>query len=229
VPKLHIDTYDFAYLKESTIGQRLRFFRNQISQYSENPGKYTTTSLGDRLNISPQTISSIERGDSKNPSLLVVHKLTKEYGVPLTSVLDEFYQGEEKLFSIGKPDVITVDVDTFDALWNASDLEVVNKKEDNINLSTDKDDVGLLLYKKQSEDLIQPLLYQNFKHSLTEDELLRLIARLMFESSLTIEEPQSEYKTSHPFEQARRVIENNPDSLTSHQLIDLIMNKKDKE
>lgn len=234
MPKVHIDTYDFDYLKKSTIGERLKFFRNQMMQYSRNSDKYTITALGSRLEVSPQTISSIERGSSKNPSFLLVHKLTKEYGVPLTAVTDEFYQGKEKLFAVGIPDDPIEVIDDPD-LYDAEEIEVINNEkedEDEDDFFEQEDTIGLLLYKSYDKDMIEPLLHRQIKNDLSKEEFIQLTSSLLFETSFVSKEPIETNKTRHPLDEAKELMESNQELLSSSQLIDLIRNrgiKKEEE
>lgn len=91
---MNVELKDFEYLKNATLGERLLFFRQRMIQH-HGIDKYTIKELSSRLRITPQTISAIERGMSKNPSFLIVQKLAHEYGVTLDSLTDEFYKDEE--------------------------------------------------------------------------------------------------------------------------------------
>ncbi|CAH0121351.1 hypothetical protein PAE9249_03878 [Paenibacillus sp. CECT 9249] len=92
--------YEFYNLKKSTLGERLRFFREEVRKLSPNK-EFTTKAMGERLGITPQTITAIERGNSKNPSYYVIHKLTHDLQIPFDALTDEFYQSNFKSIPIG--------------------------------------------------------------------------------------------------------------------------------
>lgn len=228
MPKIHIDTYDFQYLKKSTIGERLKFFRHHIMQYSHNSDDFTITALGSRLEVSPQTISSIERGSSKNPSFLIVHKLTKEYGVPLESVTDEFYMSEERLFAIGKPeepiiiddeDFIIEDTDEYSTVINDE-----NEKDENF---FDFDETkGILLYNCLSRIEIEPMYHIQFKRDISDDELEHLISRLLLETTTLSKEKFERSKSVHPLQEAHQIINRHNKFLSADELLRLLTNTK---
>lgn len=91
---MNIELADFEHLKNASLGERLLFFRQKMIQYN-GADKYTIKAIAERLNITPQSISAIERGMSKNPSFLTVQKLAHEYDVTLDSLTDDFYKEEE--------------------------------------------------------------------------------------------------------------------------------------
>lgn len=229
MPKIHIDTYDFQYLKKSTIGERLKFFRHHIMQYSHNSDDFTITALGSRLEVSPQTISSIERGSSKNPSFLLVHKLTKEYGVPLESVTDEFYMNEDKLFAIGKPDEpIVIDDEDF----IIDDIEeysvVINDEKDEDKTFFDFDETkGILLYNCLGRSEIEPIYHIQFKEDITDDEIEHLISRLLLETTTLSKKKFERSKAVHPLQEAHQIVYRHNKILTADGLLNLLTNTKD--
>jgi len=95
-----ITVSEFFRLKESSLGERLRFFREEVGKLNSKQD-YSTKALGQRLGVTPQSITAIERGDSKNPSYQLIYGLAKELHVPLDVLNDDFYQHDIKLFSIG--------------------------------------------------------------------------------------------------------------------------------
>ncbi|MEC1778326.1 helix-turn-helix transcriptional regulator [Schinkia azotoformans] len=173
MPAIYIDSLDFSLLKEMDMGQRLKFFRQKNMQY-DDANIYTTTAIAERLNITPQTISAIERGISKKPSFSLIHELTKEFGVPLEAVTDEFYQGKEKLFTIGKPQVVEIDID-FEDDFDIEDLVILDR-----NTPT----TGLLLYNCNSHNNYEVLYINHFTKTMTDDEISRLSMRLALEASI---------------------------------------------
>ncbi|MGG4179275.1 helix-turn-helix transcriptional regulator [Virgibacillus pantothenticus] len=228
MPKIHIDTYDFQYLKKSTIGERLKFFRHHIMQYSHNSDDFTITALGSRLEVSPQTISSIERGSSKNPSFLLVHKLTKEYGVPLESVTDEFYMNEDKLFAIGKPEE-TLFIDDYNFIIEDTDeySAVINdENEKNENFFDFDETKGILLYNFLGRNEIEPMYHIQFKDDISDDELERLVSRLLLETTTLSKEKFESSKAVHPLQEAHQIINSHNKILTADELLNLLTNTK---
>lgn len=100
VPARILQEYEFYKLKHCSLGERVKFFREQIGiLYSKKD--FTTKAISERIDVTPQSITAIERGDSKNPSYHLIHKLTNDLNIPFDSLTDEFYQNEVKLFQIG--------------------------------------------------------------------------------------------------------------------------------
>ncbi|GGG07045.1 MULTISPECIES: helix-turn-helix domain-containing protein [Paenibacillus] len=95
-----ITTFEFLKLKESTLGERIRFFREEVGKLNAK-SDYTTKAISERLGVTPQSITAVERGDSKNPSYQLVYGLTKELNISLDVLNDDFYRGEIKTFTIG--------------------------------------------------------------------------------------------------------------------------------
>jgi transcriptional regulator with XRE-family HTH domain len=125
---------------------------------------YTTTSIAERVGVTPQSISAIERGESKKPSFQLIHKLTKEYGIPLEAATNEFYE-EENLFTIGHP----IDVD-----FDFSDFEIVDNSAPNL---------GILVYQENREEQIRFVLNEEIAH-VNDLNLLKLLSRLVYELEL---------------------------------------------
>ncbi|GAE93885.1 hypothetical protein JCM21714_2997 [Gracilibacillus boraciitolerans JCM 21714] len=222
---IYISSYDFQYLKDSNLGGRLRFFRQHMVQYKGSD--YTITSLGSRLGVTPQSISAIERGDSKNPSFLLVHKLTREYRVPLDSVTDEFYQGEENLFSIGKPDVTYIDDEDFfledDDTENDKDQSHEDDVEDYFSFNDSK---GLLLYQCYDKQSVTPLLHVRLKEDISHNDIFHLTSRLIFETSMLKNESFNEEKALHPFVEASDLLDRIGKSLSAEELLSLLSDEK---
>ncbi|MDM8101348.1 helix-turn-helix transcriptional regulator [Oceanobacillus oncorhynchi] len=226
MPKIHIDTYDFQYLKKSTIGERLKFFRHHIMQYSHNSDDFTITALGSRLEVSPQTISSIERGSSKNPSFLLVHKLTKEYGVPLESVTDEFYMNEERLFAIGKPDEpIVIDDEDFIIDDKEEYSVVIDDEKDEDETFFDFDETnGILLYNSLGKNEFVPLYHVHLKKDISNAEVEHLISRLLFETADLSIKKLDRSKAVHPLQEANQIINRHNKLLSADELLRLLTN-----
>lgn len=134
-----ITSVEFNILKNSSLGERIRLIRKKLMDEID-PDYYTTNSISKRTGIASQTITSIERGESKKPSFNVIHTLSKEFHVDIQVFTDEFYQTDEMLFSVGAqndlvgiPEIdleeveslvigdreyFTSDLDNSDKIWN---------------------------------------------------------------------------------------------------------------
>ncbi|UQZ84553.1 Helix-turn-helix domain protein [Paenibacillus konkukensis] len=103
MPKKTIDAKEFFQLKMSTLGERIRFFREKLGELDPKED-YSTRAIGKRIGVTSQSITAIERGESKNPSFQVILGLAKVLHVPIDTFTDDFYQGDIKLFEIGVHD-----------------------------------------------------------------------------------------------------------------------------
>jgi transcriptional regulator with XRE-family HTH domain len=227
---IYIDSYDFQFLKDSSLGERLRFFRQRMIQY--HGSDYTITALGSRLSVTPQSISAIERGDSKNPSFLLVHKLTREFRVPLESVTDDFYQGEEKLFPIGIPEVdddpIFIDEEDF----FLEDITVINDDDEEIadeNYFDFDETSGLLLYRCYSKDSVEPLFHVDFKDCISDNDIQHLISRLLLETTTVSKKPFDKSRAIHPIQEAHSLMKQHNKPLSAEELLALLTNLKNSQ
>ncbi|WP_079710182.1 helix-turn-helix domain-containing protein [Paraliobacillus ryukyuensis] len=183
-----IDSVEFHLLKRSTLGERLKFFRNELKKLQPKVD-FTTTAIAKRIEISPQSITAIERGESKKPSFHLINQLTNEYGVPLESITDEFYEGEEKLFNIGHPISVEVDFDIEDI----DDIEIITEPEKSL---------GILLYEK-NEDNIRLLFNEEIGDISNDLDFVQLLSRFIYEIELHKCEGLSDlYQKQSPFERA---------------------------
>lgn len=98
--KRFITATEYLTLQKSTLGQRVRFFREETGKLSKEID-YSTRAVSNRLGVTPQSITAIERGESKNPSFQLIHGLSRELHVPIEALTDEYYQGDINLFEIG--------------------------------------------------------------------------------------------------------------------------------
>ncbi|MGE7910777.1 helix-turn-helix domain-containing protein [Lysinibacillus xylanilyticus] len=186
---VYITSFDFHILSKLNLGGRLKFFRQHLMQYEENMDLYTIKAIAERLKLTPQAISAVERGLSKNPSFGLIHKLVKEYNVSMDTLTDEYYQGEEKLFSIGKHDESDVEDLEFE------DWEVIHdtepKKINSGFWDPEKNDyalptpsIGVLLY-RYNENKHFDVLYKNaINKNFSEIELQKLLIRLDLDIAL---------------------------------------------
>ncbi|MCG5251365.1 helix-turn-helix transcriptional regulator [Brevibacillus agri] len=119
MPIQTINDAQLLILASMSMGQRIRFIREiMCSLFGKE--KYTTKTLANQLEVTPQTLTAIERGDSRNPSFNVVYGLAKAFNVKVEVFTDEYYQAKPiKPFTVGfvdEDEVIDVD-------WENDDLE----------------------------------------------------------------------------------------------------------
>lgn len=233
---IKIDSIDFQYLKHCTLGERLRFFRQKMMQYN-GVEDYTTTAIAERINVTSPTISAIERGASKNPSFLAITELVKEYNVPMESVLDTYYEGDEKLFSIGKPHVIEtdIDLDEFDELYiNGVPIDLLNKEledtEDSLDTFTSffntESRTGILFYEIHGKDIIIPLYHRHLSSKLNKNETVELISRLIFDTEKYSIKNKETSSDIHPEVQAQELLSKANKTLDSIELIDIMLKRQ---
>ncbi|MGN7384095.1 helix-turn-helix domain-containing protein [Paenibacillus sp. SAFN-117] len=101
--KRTITAIEFFSLKKATLGERIRFFREETGKLSTKED-YSTRAISKRLGVTAQSITAIERGESKNPSFQLIYGLSRELHVPIEAFTDEFYQNDIRLFEIGIDD-----------------------------------------------------------------------------------------------------------------------------
>lgn len=98
-----ITAIEYFNLRENTLGERIRFFREETGKLNTKED-YSTRALSKRLGVTAQSITAIERGDSKNPSFQLILGLANELHVPIAAFTDDFYTGDINLLEIGLPD-----------------------------------------------------------------------------------------------------------------------------
>ncbi|WP_017187706.1 helix-turn-helix transcriptional regulator [Alkalibacillus haloalkaliphilus] len=187
-----IDSVEFHLLKRSSLGQRLKYFRNEAKALQPQVD-YTTPAIAKRVGVSPQTITAIERGESKKPSFYLINQLAKEYGVPLETITDEFYESEERLFSIGTPTSVEVDFD----LSELDDAEVITEPDKAL---------GIILYDKKDENTARLLLREEIANFDNDIDLVQLLSRFIYEIEVHKSETSLDlaklFKKLSPFEYA---------------------------
>ncbi|WP_208587247.1 helix-turn-helix transcriptional regulator [Gracilibacillus suaedae] len=188
----NIDSIEFQLLKRKSIGERLKYFRNELKALQPKVD-YSTPAIAKRIGVSPQSITAVERGESKKPSFYLINQLTKEYGVQLEAVTDEFYDSEEELFNIGHPTKVekTVDLDGME------DIEINNDPEKAL---------GIVLYERKGESNVRLLLNEEMSNIRNDVDIIQLLSRFIYEidlhqtkTSLQLEEL---FKKKSPFEYA---------------------------
>lgn len=222
----YIESHDFYYLKDCSLGERLKFIRKFLMRYNDSK-KYTVTALAERLNITHQSISAIERGESKNPSFLVIQRLTQEYHVTIDALTDAYYEQGENLFYIGKPYEMDPDFEPDESYFKNNQTDKSNEDtDDSLDSSTSFFDIesktGLLFYEIHGKDIIRPLYHRHLSSKLNENDTVELISRLIFD---TEKYSMKNKHTSdvHPEVQALELLSKAHKPLNSTELIDCML------
>ncbi|MGN7479817.1 helix-turn-helix domain-containing protein [Solibacillus silvestris] len=98
-----INSIEFNILKASSLGERIKFLRQKLMSEDENKD-YTIKGIAKRIDVPFQTLTSVERGDSQKPSIFLMNSIARDFNVHIEVFLDDYYEGEEKLFSFGVDD-----------------------------------------------------------------------------------------------------------------------------
>lgn len=225
----YIDSHDFYHLKDCSLGERLKFIRQFLMRYDDTK-KYTVTAIAERLNITHQSISAIERGESKNPSFLVIQRLAQEYHVTLDALTDVFYEQGENLFYIGKPYEMNLDFEFDEIYFNDNQINKSNEHIEDTNDSLDsylsifntESRTGILFYEIHDRDIIRPLYHRHLNSELNKNDTVELISRLIFD---TEKYSTKNKKTSeiHPEVQAQELLSKANKTLNPLELIDLML------
>lgn len=206
-----ITSSEFNLLKNSTIGERIRFIRHKLMD-KVNPGNFTTSAISERTGIAAQTITTIERGESKKPSFGVIHALAKEFKLPMEVFTDDFYEGEEKLLILGskrKPIETNLDFDDIDDLTtDDEDEDLMNYY--NIAETNEREIVLRVTDETNVNHTIK--LYEVKKLYQEELDIIRLISNLIQDieldpRDLSIKEFELAMKRS-PLNEAKEIVNN---------------------
>ncbi len=229
---IYITSFDFHVLSNLSLGGRLKFFRQHLMQYEEDMDLYTIKAIAERLKLTPQAISAVERGLSKNPSFGLIHKLVKEYNVSMDTLTDEYYQGEEKLFSIGKSD------ESDDEDLEFEDWEVINdiepKKINTGYWDPEKNDyalptpsIGVLLYQYTHNKHFDVLYKNAISKNFNETDLQKLLVRLDLDIALFNSSDLSvEHITGLMNEYQSKNAKSTPISLDAKEMLKLLIKNK---
>ncbi|SFA93639.1 hypothetical protein SAMN04488072_1046 [Lentibacillus halodurans] len=187
-----ITSLEFDLLKNSPIGERVRLLRNKLMN-DVDEAFYTANAISKRTGIAAQTITSIERGESKKPSFSVIHSLAKDFYVPIEVFTDEYYEISEKLFSVGKPeepiDITDLNLDDYDSLI-IGDKEYFTSDFDNEErLWQHRRNISFIVY-ETTVDEGKKLLYKHSKH-MKEMEMTNAISQLIHLIELSPQELSS--------------------------------------
>ncbi|WP_144513067.1 helix-turn-helix domain-containing protein [Bacillus sp. FJAT-22090] len=204
-----ITSSEFNLLKNSTIGERIRFIRHKLMD-NINPGNFTTSAISERTGIAAQTITTIERGESKKPSFGVIHALAKEFKLPMEVFTDDFYEGEEKLLILGnKREAVETGLD-FDEI---DDLNVEDDDLTDFWNIVEPDERKIVIRVTDETEVNQPInLYEVKKMYREELDIIRMISNLIQDieldpKNLSIKEFEEALKRS-PLKEAKDIVNN---------------------
>ena len=176
-----INSIEFNLLKNSSLGERIRFLRTKLMD-EVHPEQYTTNAISKRTNIAAQTLTSIERGESKKPSFSVIHALSKDFNVAMDVFTDDYYEGSEKLFSLGHSSNSTIDLgDEFE--FNEGESLFIQGKEYIVSegsaLSRRRNISVYVVEEFDDEDIITDTLLYHHQKSLKEVELVHILSQMI--------------------------------------------------
>jgi transcriptional regulator with XRE-family HTH domain len=156
----YLNEKDYSLLHSMSLGKKVRYFRNLMSNL-DSKTRYSTAELAKRIGVTPQSLTSIERDETKRPSFEVIHKLSKELGVPMEIFTDDFYE--------------------------TGQLPDISLKKDNKNYSIQikasssqescKYRVGYLLYQYLEDEQIRILLHEETNGAFDNTQLVKILAQ----------------------------------------------------
>jgi transcriptional regulator with XRE-family HTH domain len=169
--KRFITENEYLKLSSLQLGERIRFIREQLGILYDNKADFTTTNLAKRANMTPQALTAIERGDSKNPSFNLIQRLAETFNVSMDVFTDRYYETNEvKLFTIGFDD---------NKLGETNNLELNDMK-----LIEDKFHIGTILYQVLKDETVRIVFNDTTKSMVDKDILINTMARMYLEMQL---------------------------------------------
>lgn len=173
-----INSIEFNLLKNSSLGERIRFLRTKLMD-EVDPEQYTTSAISKRTEIAAQTLTSIERGESKKPSFSVIHALSKDFNVSMDVFTDDYYEGSEKLFSLGTSSNIVFDFTDFDI--DKGDSIIIDEKElivgESSTFNRSRNISVYVVEEFEDEDILTDTLLYHHQKSLKEVELVQILSQ----------------------------------------------------
>ncbi|WAH36977.1 helix-turn-helix transcriptional regulator [Alicyclobacillus dauci] len=168
MPRRLITESEYVRLSRMTLGERVRYIREQMqSMYGKT--NYTTTGLGRKIGVTSQAITAIERGETSSPSFKVMVSLSRAFGVPVECFSDEYYQEPSQiLFAIGSDD--------------SDPLPKLRATEKTPNEASFR--VGICVYQLLGKQNIRIVLRKETEQETTAEFFVQFIARLYLELSL---------------------------------------------
>ncbi|WP_186576899.1 helix-turn-helix domain-containing protein [Aquibacillus kalidii] len=175
-----ITSVEYNILKNSSLGERIRLIRKKLMDEVDHEF-YTTKSISNRTGIASQTITSIERGESRKPSFNVIHALSKEFHVEMQVFTDEFYQADEFLFSVGPQndviDISDIDLDEVESLVIGEREYFIKDMDNGEKTWNHRRRVSFIVHEDMSDNE-KKVLY-HFDKPMTEIELTRVLSQLI--------------------------------------------------
>ncbi|PMC35515.1 hypothetical protein CJ195_19100 [Bacillus sp. UMB0899] len=174
-----ITELDYHFLENSPIGERVRLIRNLLMNKVDET-YFTATAISKRTGIAAQTITSIERGESKKPSFSVINSLAIDFGVSIEVFTDEYYINNGPIFTIGEREEY-IDFSDFDddSIVAIGDEEYLMSDFENENTHTWKPSRNLsFIILQTTVNGDQKLLYQHNKY-MKELEMTEMLSKLI--------------------------------------------------
>lgn len=78
-------------LRSMDLGERINHLRTLVAVFHPDKDYYSYKVMAERIGSTPQTISAVERGVSKNPSFQTVVSIMNDLGLSLLLLNDETY------------------------------------------------------------------------------------------------------------------------------------------
>lgn len=104
---ISLNREQFAELAARDVGPRIRYIRDLLQK--EYGDQYSSRSVALRIeNISPQALSVIERGETKDCPYKVACAIAKDFNVDVTLFHDDFYEQGYRIITIPFQQVKTV-------------------------------------------------------------------------------------------------------------------------
>ncbi|ALS77197.1 hypothetical protein AUO94_00415 [Planococcus kocurii] len=165
--KMLIEGENLKLLASMPIGMRVNSFRNKLGELE---GKVITIAeLAREIEVTPQTLSSVERGVIVSPSYKAIYNLSKFFNVPLEVFDDDYYIGNPKPFYLGKSENTT-------EVQENVDLEDLQYEE--------KYKLGAIYYQVFEGNTMRFIEHFISKSWIDDASMIQLLARSNFEFKL---------------------------------------------
>ncbi|KKE78279.1 XRE family transcriptional regulator [Bacilli bacterium] len=156
----HLNEKDYELLKTMTLGKKVRYFRNLMSNL-HSKSRFSTAELAKRIGVTPQSLTSIEREETKRPSFDVIQKLSKELNVPIDVFTDDFYLERDR------SDI---------TLHQNNSTYSVQVKFPSTN-DSDNFQIGYLLYQHLEGDEVRIILHEKPNGTFDNSQLINVLAQ----------------------------------------------------
>ncbi|RUS48850.1 helix-turn-helix domain-containing protein [Cohnella sp. AR92] len=170
MPNRQINKGEFEQLKLMELGMRIRFLREQMGcLYSKHA--FSTTELAKRLEVTPQSLTSIERGETRNPSFKVICQLAKVFNVPIDAFSDEYYaEAPSRLFHIGFKEKDDTSPDSRHGINSDSDVSDYSDEQ--------QFGIGLIAYQIFTNNEVRVVMKEESNKNVDTIGFVQLLARL---------------------------------------------------